>query len=287
MGGENSSLPGCNVCSVGWLLLNGKCYYFSENMKSWTESDRLCKSAQADLATVKPSQIILTVAETAGSNEQRVLQKEIKALMQRQQVELSGGEICSVRVSDFFPIVIPSICEMLIWCRASIGLRGKDYQALVEPVFSDSRPTVLPARGVVDVRKGRVPVRLLNCGEEEATIPQYATVAKLLTVSNNAIQASEPLVSSDQVEDNGSVKQLEEWCQQLQVGTDSTPSYQKSGVYRVTQEYERVFSKHPLDFGKAKGVQNHIPTGDHPPIKERYRPKPPYNINVPKVCCGK
>ncbi|XP_073418608.1 C-type lectin domain family 2 member L-like isoform X3 [Dendrobates tinctorius] len=51
---------GCNVCSVGWLLLNGKCYYFSENMKSWTESDRLCKSAQADLATVKPSQIILT-----------------------------------------------------------------------------------------------------------------------------------------------------------------------------------------------------------------------------------
>ncbi|XP_073510768.1 uncharacterized protein [Phyllobates terribilis] len=29
------------------------------------------------------------------------------------------------------------------------------------------------------------------------------------------------------------------------------------------------------DFGRVKGVEHHIPTGDHPPIKERYRPVPP------------
>ncbi|XP_073515516.1 uncharacterized protein [Phyllobates terribilis] len=28
-------------------------------------------------------------------------------------------------------------------------------------------------------------------------------------------------------------------------------------------------------FGRVKGVEHHIPTGDHPPIKERYRPVPP------------
>ncbi|XP_069601431.1 natural killer cells antigen CD94-like [Ranitomeya imitator] len=60
VGGENSSLSGCNVCSVGWLLLNQNCYYFSEDKKSWTESDQLCKSVRADLVTIKPSQIILT-----------------------------------------------------------------------------------------------------------------------------------------------------------------------------------------------------------------------------------
>ncbi|XP_073405607.1 uncharacterized protein [Dendrobates tinctorius] len=226
--------------------------------------------------------LLQQVAEISGSGEQRVLKKAIRALMQRQQVELSGGEIGSVRVSDAFPFEIPPRCEMLVWCRVAIGLRGRDYQALVEPVYSESRPTVLTARGVLDVKKGRVPVCLLNCGEEEATIPRYATVAKLLTVNNNSLQAAEPLVSSDQGEDSGPVKQLEEWCQQLQVGTDSTPSYQRNGVYRVTQEYERVFSKHPLDYGQAKGVQHHIPMGNHPPIKERYRPIPPTQYLCPK-----
>ncbi|XP_073426260.1 alkaline phosphatase, tissue-nonspecific isozyme-like isoform X4 [Dendrobates tinctorius] len=44
-----------------------------------------------------PHVALSKVAGTAGSSEQRVLQNEIKALMQRQQVELSGGEIGSVR----------------------------------------------------------------------------------------------------------------------------------------------------------------------------------------------
>ncbi|KAM4053943.1 B-cell differentiation antigen CD72 isoform 1-T2 [Anomaloglossus baeobatrachus] len=60
MGGETSSFSGCDVCPHGWLLLNGMCYYFFEDRSSWTESDRLCRSVRANLATIKPSDIILT-----------------------------------------------------------------------------------------------------------------------------------------------------------------------------------------------------------------------------------
>ncbi|XP_069618471.1 uncharacterized protein [Ranitomeya imitator] len=63
--------------------------------------------------------------------------------------------------------------------------------------------------------------------------------------------ATEPLVPSNQAEDNGSAGQMEDWCQKLHVSTDSTPSHQKQGDYLVVHEYERVFSMHPLDFGQV------------------------------------
>ncbi|XP_073500632.1 uncharacterized protein [Phyllobates terribilis] len=219
--------------------------------------------------------ILQQVAKNGSSSQQRVLQKEIRALMKRQQVKLSGGEIGSVRMCDSFPIAMPPKSEMMIWCRAAIGLRGRDYQAMVEPVYSDSRPTILTSRGVVDVRHGRVPVRIVNIGEREVHLPRYATLAKLFTINQNSVKAVKPLPPSQPEEGNGSKKQTADWCQQLHLGTDSTPSHQKQGVYRVVQEYERVFSKHPLDFRRVKGVEHQIPTGDHPPIKERYRPVPP------------
>lgn len=50
------------VCSDGWLLLNRVCYFFSEERKSRAESGRSCRFLQAKLATVKPTQIILTVS---------------------------------------------------------------------------------------------------------------------------------------------------------------------------------------------------------------------------------
>ncbi|XP_056408562.1 early activation antigen CD69-like [Hyla sarda] len=48
-----------DVCSEGWLLLNQKCYFFSEERRSQAESHQSCTSLEAKLATIKPTQTIL------------------------------------------------------------------------------------------------------------------------------------------------------------------------------------------------------------------------------------
>ncbi|XP_065260941.1 natural killer cells antigen CD94-like [Emys orbicularis] len=42
----------CEYCPLGWVLRHGKCYYFSEKKKNWSDSERYCNSQAGSLAVI-------------------------------------------------------------------------------------------------------------------------------------------------------------------------------------------------------------------------------------------
>ncbi|XP_048692482.1 C-type lectin domain family 2 member B-like isoform X2 [Caretta caretta] len=42
----------CEYCPLGWVLHHGKCYYFSEKKKNWSDSKWYCSSQAASLAVI-------------------------------------------------------------------------------------------------------------------------------------------------------------------------------------------------------------------------------------------
>lgn len=62
-------------------------------------------------------------------------------------------------------------------------------------------------------------------------------------------------------------------CESLQgEGLDED---QRQELQLFLAKWQHVFSKHDEDYGCTNIVQHQIPTGDAPPIRERYRPVPP------------
>ncbi|XP_075043451.1 C-type lectin domain family 2 member L-like isoform X2 [Mixophyes fleayi] len=65
-GSESSCSPGLyHACPAHWILIDNKCYFLSENKKSYDESERNCTKSGSRLATVKEGVIQKLVTMTA------------------------------------------------------------------------------------------------------------------------------------------------------------------------------------------------------------------------------
>lgn len=49
---SNSNQEGPKDCPIGWVSFGGKCYFFSAQEKTWENSRKDCRQANADLAVV-------------------------------------------------------------------------------------------------------------------------------------------------------------------------------------------------------------------------------------------
>ncbi|XP_069582285.1 amine sulfotransferase-like isoform X1 [Ranitomeya imitator] len=86
-------------CTINWetfidLFISGKVFGSSwfDHLRGWYQHKE-----DFDILFLTYEEMIKQIAETAQSCQQRVLRREIKVLMLRQQVEVAGGEIGSVR----------------------------------------------------------------------------------------------------------------------------------------------------------------------------------------------
>lgn len=214
---------------------------------------------------------------TAPGPTQRTIQHAIRTLTAQQRFTNQRGEVCRVRIRDTRPVVLQPGTETMLWCRARPGIGGQDYQALVEPIPTEEHPMVRAARSLVTVSNGRVPVRLLNIGDTSVELHKFYPVAQLSQVTFEDILSVEVASCHQAIqtqEDKGKSPK-ESWWTEIHVGDVTTPAEQINGVLAVARKYHQAFSQHPLDFGKTTLLQHTIPTGDHPPIKERHRPLPP------------
>uniref|UniRef100_A0A670ISN9 C-type lectin domain-containing protein n=1 Tax=Podarcis muralis TaxID=64176 RepID=A0A670ISN9_PODMU len=41
------------ACPAGWIVYEGKCYFFSEEERNWTSAQRFCISQGSSLATIQ------------------------------------------------------------------------------------------------------------------------------------------------------------------------------------------------------------------------------------------
>ena len=221
---------------------------------------------------------------TASSASRRVIQKTITVLSAQQRFANGKGEICTARIRDIKPVTLPPNSQTLLWCRAILGVQGRDYPALVEPIQMEDYPYVRAAKCLVNVSQGKVPVRLINLSNHPVALTKHCPVAQLSQVSFQDIIRL-PVTEKPPAADSrcSPVTQPQvPWWEELHVGDENPPQQQQEGIIRLVKEYHQAFSKHATDYGEVSAIQHTIPTGSHPPIKERYRPLPPTSYQTVK-----
>lgn len=71
--------------------------------------------------------------------------------------------------------------------------------------------------------------------------------------------------------------EVDQVCEILKLANRSDLTQDAQGqLAALLRKWERVFSAHEEDFGRTDVVQHCIPTGDADPIRERFRPLPPF-----------
>lgn len=61
----------------------------------------------------------------------------------------------------------------------------------------------------------------------------------------------------------------------LELQGEDLSADQQTQLTALLRRWVHVFAAHEDDFGHTKAVKHHIPTGEAPPIRDRYRPVPP------------
>lgn len=222
-------------------------------------------------------EIMSDAMRVAPSSEKPMIQKTLRILSGHQRFTGPDGEVGQARISSAKPVKLRPRTETIVWCKARLGPQGQDYEVLIEPTELKPDTVTVAARSLSKVVQGRVPVRIMNCSYQMVTLRRYTSVAKLYRVyDQDIIQPTEPVFQcASQVEVCPEPEPKTEWWQELHIGTEDTPIAQKEGALRVAKEYQHIFSKFPLDFGRVEGIEHTIPTGNNPPIREKYRPIPP------------
>lgn len=179
-------------------------------------------------------------------------------------------------------IKIPARSEVVVWGRAKAGPQGLDHHGLVEALPEPGAVSV--ARTLVELRQGRLPVRLRNLHDFPVSIGRYQKLGRLFQVDETDVHGARDvslipdtdgmvevrLVDvCDEVEEDQVFKVLK-----LADRPDLTQEEQ-SQLSALLQKWEKVFSAHNEDFGRTDAVKHSIPTGDAAPIRERFRPLPP------------
>lgn len=227
-----------------------------------------------------PDELVETLRiqmQSAAPKERKTLQQTVRLLEGQKRFTNLRGEVGKARVTDHRPIILQPNSEHVVWCKARIGPGGRDYEAIIEACDLEGQQPFAVARALARVERGRVPVRVLNPHSYPVRLFRHCPVARVMLVDfQDVLGEVVPKTQQGAVIGQSSMTTTEiPWWNEIQIGDSDTMTSQYEGVIQVVRRNAEAFSQHPADFGKAEGVQHHIPTGTNPPIKERHRPLPP------------
>lgn len=203
-----------------------------------------------------------------------------------QRTAVVGGEdgyMGFVRPASRRGLTVPARSEVVVWGRARMGPRGRDYCGLIEALPELGAFSV--AKTVACVKHGRLPVRIQNVTSCPVFIGRYQKLAKVFCVDSADVHGQTDL--SLTVQDDGTITvdivevgKGEQVAPSVEVlgdlrGREDLTEQQKQDVKALLQRWVRVFALHEEDFGHTDVVQHQIHTSDAPPVREKYRPLPP------------
>ena len=173
-------------------------------------------------------------------------------------------------------IFIPAKCEII--SLGQVQMRGSEAQFNVienNPKFIEKYGLLL-ARTLIDIKKGVVPIRILN-GQPIGVRVHRGTLI------GHAEPADEcPVVEKQNIV--GLVAEKEWTVETSQGETINVPEHmqelvdncsknlttdEKNSLIKLLQEFEHVFVGKDNQLGRTNLVKHTINTGDHPPIKQR------------------
>lgn len=184
--------------------------------------------------------------------------------------------------------IVPPRQEKLI--RMPVGGQRKlnGIGVLIEPLgVSEVGRSPVIAKTIVTVMDGHVLVRCVNIHDHEVAFQAGEKVAELyvlqgepLTGSQFALQAVKNDLWTLAVDRNSGEEPTPEWngrriMEQMKIDTDQFTTEQLKKIEAVLWEFQSTFSRSEEDFGCTTAIEHEIPTGDTPPIRERYLQIPP------------
>ncbi|KAK7933216.1 hypothetical protein WMY93_004112 [Mugilogobius chulae] len=218
--------------------------------------------------------------------EQKVWREAFATCRHVEVAPAEDGLVGYVRVATKRHIIVPPKSEKVVWGRTKMGPAGADYCALIEAMPGASVGDVGVAKALVEVRKGRVPVRVCNPHPYSVSIGRFKKLGRLYHVEETDVHGPNDLALSlgeDCVVEVAlvDVGDRSSTSSELPTGVDllghraDLSEAQQEELKALLQKWEKVFAQHEEDFGRTNLVQHQIPTGDAAPIRERYRPIPP------------
>ncbi|GBM92540.1 Retrovirus-related Pol polyprotein from transposon 297, partial [Araneus ventricosus] len=167
-----------------------------------------------------------------------------------------NSKLCSVLAKE--KTIIPARSECLIQGvpEASVKFR----HAVTDFPSQVSQKGVLVAATLVDLKKGAMPIRVLNLDHKPKTIDKGAVIA-----------ACEPVVHI--------VARPQEFSESLRLPSilenlEGLNKEQRTAVKELLQEFQNLFSTSDSDVGRCNMTQHRSNTGNHPPIKQYRRRLP-------------
>ncbi|KAK7938602.1 hypothetical protein WMY93_001928 [Mugilogobius chulae] len=218
--------------------------------------------------------------------EQKVWREAFATCRHVEVAPAEDGLVGYVRVATKRHIIVPPKSEKVVWGLTKMGPAGADYCALIEAMPGASVGDVGVAKALVEVRKGRVPVRVCNPHPYSVSIGRFKKLGRLYHVEETDVHGPNDLALSlgeDCVVEVAlvDVGDRSSTSSELPTGVDllghraDLSEAQQEELKALLQKWEKVFAQHEEDFGRTNLVQHQIPTGDAAPIRERYRPIPP------------
>ncbi|KAL2077722.1 hypothetical protein ACEWY4_027226 [Coilia grayii] len=189
------------------------------------------------------------------------------------------------RVACRYALSIPASSEALVWARLPARAYRPDNWVLVEP--HSTCHVVEVARVLATVQHGRVLVRVRNVKPYPVHLHRHQCLVRVTPVGPQQVregrdvwfsQVDTGVVEVGIMEVQGTDRPLGAMPNHLMAeplqGEDLNEDQQQQLRLLLTK-WQHVFSTHDEDYGCTNIVKHQIPTGDAPPIRERYRPVPP------------
>ncbi|GBM27783.1 Retrovirus-related Pol polyprotein from transposon 297 [Araneus ventricosus] len=166
------------------------------------------------------------------------------------------SKLCTVLAKE--KTIIPARSECLI--QGVPEASGKFRYAVTDFPSEVSQKGVLVAATLVDLKKGAIPVRVLNLDHKPKTIDKGTVIA-----------TCEPVVDI--------VARPQEFSESLRLPSilenlEGLNEEQRTAVKELLQEFQNLFSTSDSDVGRCNMTQHRINTGNHPPIKQYPRRLP-------------
>ncbi|XP_068115063.1 uncharacterized protein [Hyperolius riggenbachi] len=205
--------------------------------------------------------------------DRMVYQQLIKMGKAQQHVDGCHGELGLIRSPYSRVIRVPAQAERIFQLSVGTHQPTTGVTVIIEPEIN--RTGVLVARTMAVIKKGTLPVRIMNCNNEDVIVPAGTLIARVYPIEvvsagnkGNCFFESTQDSACTQDQERAVVERI---IQAMALDGESFTYSQKAEIMYLIKTNLEVFSQGEMDLGCADQISHRINTENHMPIRERYR----------------
>ncbi|XP_062374615.1 uncharacterized protein LOC134062574 isoform X2 [Sardina pilchardus] len=217
-----------------------------------------------------------TIPRRAGQAWEKAFQVCRRVQATGPNTELQG----TARLQPSEAILLPPQTEMVVWASVPQATGQLTCCVVVEDLGGEEREWRI-GRSVVQLKAGKLPLLVCNPHPYPVELPHRKPIALVTQIDPNDVQGQKQLVlrpvGGCEVEVDVRPVSAEDDHDHpaLSLQGEGLTEDQQEKLTDLLRKWTCVFAAHEEDYGRTSAVLHPIPTGEAPPVRERYRPVPP------------